>query len=357
MTEKEFIQELNRRKEIYIEKSKLFNSKKTLLFVKEEEKEEMLNFSTKNQIDFDEIVEINKNEKILQILEKHKNNINYFFSNGVMSDSLHTKIMNTNIDKNNIYIGPTKNSYVDLYEKRDKIYSNANKICKVLSFLEDTKSKEVYWNILVRLCLPYQYHYYYESEDFIQYFPKDFKFNNEEIYLDAGVYDGKNIYQFIEKVENSYKYIYGVEADPNNYKKSRDNLKLIERLELLQKALYIENEEISFLSTDSSSKKGNAHVQPFGDISVYGLKGDSLKERPTFIKMDIEGSEKDALEGLRDTIKDKGPKLAICIYHFQEDFWEVPLKIKELNPNYNLMIRNHEKMFCLIESVCYAYIK
>lgn len=356
MIEKEFMQELNRRKEIYIEKSKLFNSKRTLLFIKTEEKEELLNFSKKNQIYFDEIFEIIE-EEILDIIKLHKNEVNYFFSNKVMTDSLYIKIMNLKINEKNIYVGPTKNSYVDLYDKRDNIYSNVSKICKVFSFLEDVKSKEVYWNILVRLCLPYQYHYYYEPEDFIQYFPKDFKFTDNEIYLDAGVYDGKNIYQFIEKVENCYKYIYGVEADPNNYKKSRDNLKLIERLELLQKALHIENEEISFLSTDSSSKKGNAHVQPFGDISVYGLKGDSLKERPTFIKMDIEGSEKDALEGLRDTIKDNGPKLAICIYHFQEDFWEVPLKIKELNPNYNLMIRNHEKMFCLIESVCYAYIK
>lgn len=355
MTENEFLKELTQRKEYYLKKSKVFNDRKTILFTKPSNTEDIIEFSKNNNIFFDQIFNVETEDDIVKTINKYKCDVNYFFWNDVITDQLYKGTIEDGIKLDNIYVGPTKHTYVDLYDKRDNIYKNAGQICKVFNFLDDNKSKNVYWNILVRLCLQYQWHYFYETEDFIQYFPNEFEFTNNEVYLDAGVYDGKNIYQFMDKIEGNYQYIYGIEADPHNFKRSVDNLREIKNLELYPKALHCKNEIISFLSTDSSSKKGNAHVQPNGDIIVQGIKGDCLKNKPTFIKMDIEGSEKDALEGLRETIMNEKPKLAICIYHFQEDFWEVPLKMKELNPKYKLMIRNHEKMFCLIESVCYAY--
>lgn len=356
MDKNEFISELNKRIETYLNKSKMFNSKKTILILKREERNLISELSKNNNIHFDKIFEIEKDEEVIDILKKERNKVNYFLSNKVISDELYKNIFNLEVNLDNIYVGPTKNSYFDLYDKRENIYNNAEKISKVFNYLEDEKSKEVYWNVLIRLCLQYQFHYFYEVEDFIQYFPNEFKFKNEEVYLDAGVYNGKNIYEFIEKVNNNYKYIYGIEADPNNYEKSKENLKNISNLKIYQKALHSHEELLSFLSTNSSTKKGNAHVQPFGDLSVKGIKGDNLKYTPTFIKMDIEGSEKDALKGLKNTIISKNPKLAICIYHFQKDFWEIPLIIKSFNSNYKIMIRNHEKMFCLTETVCYAYL-
>ncbi|MGL6114975.1 MAG: FkbM family methyltransferase [Cetobacterium sp.] len=355
MTEKDFLDELTRRKEEYLKKSRSFNDKKTILLIGENERDFMIDWGRENKIFFNEIYEVKENSEILDIVEKYRNEVNYFFTNKVINDDIYNRIREIEIKLENIYVGPTKNSYVDLYEKRDNIYRNRDKIAQVFNYLEDEKSKNVYWNVLVRLCLPYQYHYFYEVEDFNQYFPREFNFGKDEVYLDGGVYDGKNIYEFMEKVNHKYKYIYGIEPDPNNYKKSKVNLEGIENLELYEKALHGENEVVSFLSTNNSSKRGNAHVVPEGDITVEGIKGDHLKNKPTFIKMDIEGSEKDALDGLKHTIMEGKPKLAICIYHFQEDFWEIPLKIKEFNPNYKLIIRNHEKMFCLIETVCYGY--
>lgn len=352
MTKEEFIKELNKRRELYLKKSSSFNEKNTLLFIKAYEKAVFLDFSKNFKITFDEILE--NEENICEILKERKNTCNYFFSNEVMNDALYKELLAEGIKEENIYVGPTKDSYFDLYEKRENIYRNADKISKVFSFLEDEKSKNVYLNILTRLTLSYQYHYYYESEDFEQYFPDDFIFTDEEVYLDGGVYDGKNIFQFLERVNNNYKFIYAFEADPNNYLKAKNNLKNIEKIKFYQKALYKDNEELSFLSTDNSTKKGNAHVQPSGDILVQACKADDLELKPSFIKMDIEGSEKDALLGLQNTIKNHQPKLAICIYHFQEDFWELPLLMKELNPNYKVKIRNHEKMLSLLETVCYA---
>ena len=72
----------------------------------------------------------------------------------------------------------------------------------------------------------------------------------------------------------------------------------------------------------------------------------------TFIKMDVEGSEKEALAGARDTILRNKPKLAICLYHRNRDFIEIPNWIHKLVPEYKLYVRHHS--FSVNETVLYA---
>lgn len=75
-------------------------------------------------------------------------------------------------------------------------------------------------------------------------------------------------------------------------------------------------------------------------------------EQVDFIKMDIEGSEMDALAGARDTIRNFKPRLAISGYHKPDDLWEIPRKIRELNPGYELTFGHHSPVQW--ESVFYA---
>lgn len=51
-----------------------------------------------------------------------------------------------------------------------------------------------------------------------------------------------------------------------------------------------------------------------------------------FIKMDIEGLESQAMEGLRDTLKfSKRLKLAICTYHKKSDYKDIPDQLEKLS--------------------------
>lgn len=56
------------------------------------------------------------------------------------------------------------------------------------------------------------------------------------------------------------------------------------------------------------------------------------------IKMDIEGSEYNALIGAKQTLQKYNPKLAISIYHLHDDLIHIPKLIKEINPNYKLYL-------------------
>ena len=72
----------------------------------------------------------------------------------------------------------------------------------------------------------------------------------------------------------------------------------------------------------------------------------------TYIKMDVEGAELDALHGAKETILRNHPKLAICFYHYQRDFVEIQKWIHSLVPEYKLYIRHHS--FSVNETVLYA---
>lgn len=83
----------------------------------------------------------------------------------------------------------------------------------------------------------------------------------------------------------------------------------------------------------------------FQDITVDCVKLDDWFAQqqitPTYIKMDIEGGELDALIGCSETIKKLKPKLAICLYHKREDMWKIPLFIHSLVPEYKFYCRKN----------------
>ncbi len=78
------------------------------------------------------------------------------------------------------------------------------------------------------------------------------------------------------------------------------------------------------------------------------------QEKVSFIKLDIEGCEQDALLGAAGIIKRDRSRLMIYIYHKPEDLYEIPFLIKELVPKYRLYIRYHSDT--LAEMVLYATV-
>lgn len=74
--------------------------------------------------------------------------------------------------------------------------------------------------------------------------------------------------------------------------------------------------------------------------------------KATFIKMDIEGSELEALKGCRRTIEMYHPKLAVCVYHREEDIFEIPKFILECYQGYRFFLRHYAHSAS--ETVLYA---
>ena len=96
----------------------------------------------------------------------------------------------------------------------------------------------------------------------------------------------------------------------------------------------------------SITSEGSVHIQ------TVALDQALKKFAPTFIKMDIEGAEFDALHGARRTIQEYVPDLAVCVYHIIDDFYRIPLLLHSWNPQYRFYLRTHSS--CCMETVLYA---
>ena len=172
-----------------------------------------------------------------------------------------------------------------------------------------------------------------------------------EIFVDAGAYDGGTTLQFAEWTNHQYKKAYVMEPLRDMYEsiKQRMTENHLHNVSVLAKAAWDKEEVLYFKENDSGSR-----ISTDGAFAVKGADIDSIvgDDAVTFIKMDIEGSELKALAGAKETILRNSPRLAICIYHKPEDILEIPLYLLELVPEYKFYIRHYcSNMF---ETVLYA---
>lgn len=89
-------------------------------------------------------------------------------------------------------------------------------------------------------------------------------------------------------------------------------------------------------------------------ISIVGID-DFLKgreEKISFIKLDVEGFELKTLQGAEHTIKKYHPRMAISLYHKDEDLYEIPSYIKSIADDYKFYLRIYSNAY--LEIVLYA---
>lgn len=166
------------------------------------------------------------------------------------------------------------------------------------------------------------------------YFPPFVKWLDDEVFVDCGAADGDTVMAFLFH-HKSFKHIYAFEPDKQNF----DKLAKLGR-ECYQYAAGNFDGDVSFSATGDCA----SHVDIFGRDRIHQVRLDSMAwgdRTPTFIKMDIEGSELAALTGAANTLRDHKPVLAICAYHKAADLWEIPLLIRSLVPEYELRLRRY----------------
>jgi hypothetical protein len=59
--------------------------------------------------------------------------------------------------------------------------------------------------------------------------------------------------------------------------------------------------------------------------------------RIDYIKMDIEGSEREALRGARQTLRRFRPRLMLDSYHRRDDMAVLPALVRQANPEYSMI--------------------
>lgn len=188
------------------------------------------------------------------------------------------------------------------------------------------------------------------GNQYFDYFQSD---TEEEIFVDAGCYDGSTSIDFI-KWAKGWKKIYAFEANPSSAKKCKRRfaeMGIMNKVDLFQKGTWSNKDSLPFNGDDFNE---GAMITNNGNTIIETIPiDDAIRGGVTFIKMDIEGAEYQSLLGASEMIKKYKPKLAVCLYHKLEDIIEIPYIILSMNPDYKLAIRHYTT--CSWETVSYAY--
>lgn len=178
-----------------------------------------------------------------------------------------------------------------------------------------------------------------------QYFDEEIiQLKEEEVFIDGGVLDLGTSMQFeqfcrIHGVKN-YR-VYAFEPDQKSFERCSRIIKDHPEynIHLCNLGLWSCNDILYF---NGSGNGGSRIVDKQSGCSIETVSLDSyVNDKVTFIKLDIEGAEIEALKGARHIIKKQKPKLAICVYHKKEDITEIPMYIKRLVPEYKLYLRHY----------------
>lgn len=225
------------------------------------------------------------------------------------------------------------------------ILKNQERYNEVYEKLSDKISKEVLQYIIsFRLSMDIRYTekaYILSINNGRQYFDKEIVSPvTDEVFVDCGGYKGETVKDFLDYTNNEYKKIYLFEPDVDLLEEAKKNLKNTRQIVYLPYGVGNRNGDLYFNvvgdQSGSFSDKGTEKVR------VVAIDN-TIMDKVTFIKMDIEGMEKDALQGAQKTIRKYKPKLAISVYHKNTDIVDLAEYVLKIRKDYKIYLRHYTR--------------
>lgn len=218
----------------------------------------------------------------------------------------------------------------------DYVASHRKQLEEVYCALADEQSRKTFENT-VKYKLSGKLDYLFDCEvDENEPYDSFLKLGGDEVFLDLGAYNGDTVADFCNRA-CSYKKIIAVEPDKRTFKK------------LVANTADIENIRCACFGISSFCGKGGFGMRGGRSSSVKDADSEiefitvdklAFNEQPSFIKMDIEGEEVNAINGARDVIEEYRPKMLISCYHRTEDLFAVPEAVRAIRQDYKIYMRH-----------------
>jgi FkbM family methyltransferase len=188
------------------------------------------------------------------------------------------------------------------------------------------------------------------------YFASDlYRLSDRETFVDCGGYIGDTVRSFLRVVKSQFAKILVLEPDPRNLERLHATLggfsaDVRAKVSVLTCAVGDRDTTLRFSLRNAASA-----ISDSGEIEVPCRRLDDLLagERPSFLKMDVEGAEMIALAGAAESIRKHAPLLAISAYHCPDHLWAIPRYVQSLVPGYRFHLRRYSPKY-LDDLVLYA---
>ena len=159
--------------------------------------------------------------------------------------------------------------------------------------------------------------------------------------VDLGAYDGDTAGELIELCPHIEKII-AFEPDRRNFRKLSAYAQDKPTIKAINAAAWNENGTIRF--DDSGNRNSGIYEMSSkrcAEVNALTVDGVVNGDSVDFIKFDVEGSEREAIEGCAMTIREHHPDLLVSLYHRTKDIYAIILQIHELCPDYKLYVRRY----------------
>jgi FkbM family methyltransferase len=312
---------------------------------------------TKNQIDgdFERLVIYLKERTVSAARKDILQNLNYFKSK---NPQLYQNTINY-YNEHKLWgtYAPENGDYALADNRAEALVEHLPDFEWLYAQLADYRSKRILVNIL----------YFWLMSDptyvknicdnyFEQYLDLDLvSCTKDEVFVDVGAYTGDSLASYTRVFgKDGYKQFYCYEIVPANIAYIEENIRRMQLQNVVvKKKGAASSNGTMFLAADEVSSI--AKLSDNGGISVPIVKiDDDIDEAVSYIKMDIEGAEEDALLGCIETIKRSHPKLALCVYHNHKDMWKLARIVHEADPSYRFHLRYYGGPILPTEYVLYA---
>jgi FkbM family methyltransferase len=189
----------------------------------------------------------------------------------------------------------------------------------------------------------------------------EFAGNFDETFVDAGAFVGDTVERFIWENLGTFRHIYAFEPGYKQF------VAMQKRLNRLVQEWAFSPDNVTLVKAGLSSSSGRMNCTFVDDAPLrHGLDGfnnqiNSADERysstvcaldnyldgkpVSFIKADVEGMEMALLKGSQKTIRRYKPKMALCVYHYPSDLYEIAEYVRNLVPEYQFRLRQHAPIF------------
>lgn len=170
---------------------------------------------------------------------------------------------------------------------------------------------------------------------------------------DLGAYNGDSIRELLGHAQNLSDII-AFEPDRRNFKKLSEYSENESRCRIrpINAGAWSEKTVLEF--DDSGNRNANLArntssvlLDGAKKIKIKSVEADTLDrvavelglENLDYIKYDVEGSEKEALLGSQQIIRDRAPALLVSLYHRSEDIFSLPIMLSRMQPRYKFYLR------------------
>ena len=218
---------------------------------------------------------------------------------------------------------------------------NKARLLSVYELLADEESRKIFKNtVYYKLTGKIDYLFAAES-DKQEVYKNLLDAKSIRAYADLGAYNGDTIRELL-LYDKDLSSVVAFEPDRRSFRKLCEYCQTANSLaiESINAAAWNCDAELSF------ADEGNRNSGLFAKGKIVNITATSLDKvldgrAVDYIKYDVEGCERQAIEGSCQTIKLHRPRLLISVYHRSEDIFTLAEQIHAMRPDYSLYLRRY----------------